>query len=121
MKPSPVAMPQPGDNDPGRPTFGWLSRSGVEVLTTYSHTRQLADLQRCANSRRPDVIPVASPASKRPWSLQDRLDEHTRADLLAAYLAGTTAASLAATHGLSLRSVKRLLAAAGVRRKQLLA
>lgn len=51
--------------------------------------------------------------------LQDRLDDRTRDDLIAAYRAGTTAASIAAAHGLSIRSVKRLLASAGARRKQL--
>jgi hypothetical protein len=38
-----------------------------------------------------------------------------------AYRAGTTAASLAITYGLSLRSVKRLLSSAGIRRNQVLA
>jgi hypothetical protein len=51
--------------------------------------------------------------------VRDRLDERTRAAVIAAYRAGSTAASLAATHELSLRSVKRMLAAAGVRRKLL--
>jgi hypothetical protein len=88
-------------------------------LTCYSHTPDLPDLQRCVAARRSNVVSVAPPAAKQPWSLRDRLDEHTRADLIAAYRAGTTAASLAPTHELSLRSVKRLLAAAGVRRKQL--
>jgi hypothetical protein len=37
--------------------------------------------------------------------------------MIAAYRAGTTAASLATTYELSLRSVKRVLAVAGVRRK----
>jgi hypothetical protein len=89
----------------------------VEVLTSYSHTTHLTDLQRCVSAHPSDVVPEAQPASKRPWSLRDRVDERTRADLIAAYYAGATAASLAAHHGLSLRSVKRLLAAAGVRRK----
>jgi hypothetical protein len=39
--------------------------------------------------------------------------------MIAAYRGGTTAASLAATHEVSLRSVKRLLSSAGVRREQL--
>jgi hypothetical protein len=91
----------------------------VEVLTSYSHTTNLADLQRFVAGRRSNVVSVAPPAAKRPWSLRDRLDELTRDDLIAAYRAGTTAASLATTHELSLRSVKRMLAAAGVRRKQL--
>jgi hypothetical protein len=57
------------------------------------------------------------PNAKRPWSLRDRLDEHDIAELITAYRDGATAASLAATHGVSLRSVKRLLHIAGVRRR----
>jgi hypothetical protein len=91
----------------------------VEVLTSYSHTTHLPDLRICIDAPRSDAVSAATSASKRPWSLRDRLDERTRADLIATYLAGTTAAMLAVTHGLSLRSVKRLVAAAGVRRKQL--
>jgi hypothetical protein len=91
----------------------------VEVLVAYSHTTQLADLQRCADAPRSSVVPAGTSAAKRPWSVRDRIDERTRADLIAAYRAGTTAASLATTHGLSLKSVKRLLAAAGVRRNPL--
>jgi hypothetical protein len=72
-------------------------------------------MRRCSSIK----CRFAPPAAKQPWSLRDRLDEHTRDELIAAYRAGTTAASLATTHELSLRSVKRLLAAAGVRRKQL--
>jgi hypothetical protein len=53
------------------------------------------------------------------YSHTTNLEERTRDDLIAAYRAGTTAASLATTHELSLRSVKRMLAAARVRRKQL--
>jgi hypothetical protein len=89
----------------------------VEVLTSYSHTTQLADLQRSISAQPPDAVPVARPASGRPWSLRDRIDDRTRTDMIAAYRAGTTAASLAATHALSLRSDKRLLAAAGTRRR----
>jgi hypothetical protein len=87
------------------------------VLISYSHTSQLADLQRCVSARQPDGVHVALPASKRPWNLRDRLDERTRAELIAAYQAGSTAASLAVDHGPSIRSVKRLMAAAGVRRR----
>jgi hypothetical protein len=89
----------------------------VEVLTSYSHTTHLADLQQCVSAGRPDVVRIAAPASERPWSLRDRLDERARADMVAAYRAGSTAASLAAAHGLSVRSVKRLFAAAGVGRR----
>ncbi|MGL4175617.1 MAG: hypothetical protein ACRCSN_06020 [Dermatophilaceae bacterium] len=50
--------------------------------------------------------------------MRDRLDERSRAGLIAAYRTGATAASLATANGISLRSVKRLLAADGVHRKQ---
>jgi hypothetical protein len=63
--------------------------------------------------------PSATPSSKRPWSLHDRLDKRLRCELIDAYRAGATAASLTIAHGVSLRSVKRLVAAAGVRRQQL--
>ncbi len=52
----------------------------------------------------------------RPWHLRDRLNERDIADLLTAYREGVTAASLAAAHGLSLTSVKRLLHIPGIRR-----
>ncbi len=55
----------------------------------------------------------------RPGSLRDRLDEHDIAKLITAYRDGTTAVSLAATHSVSLRSIKRLLQAAGIRRTPL--
>jgi hypothetical protein len=64
------------------------------------------------------AVSVPQPPSRRPWSLRDRLDERTRLELIAAYRAGATATSIASGHGLSVRSVKRLVAAAGVRRKQ---
>jgi hypothetical protein len=89
----------------------------VEVLTSYSHTTQLADLQRCTDVRRVAAVPPAELAATRAWSLRDRFDERARADMIAAYRAGATAASLAAEHAVSLRSVKRLLAAAGARRR----
>jgi hypothetical protein len=91
----------------------------VEVLTSYSHTTHLVDLHLCVQRRRPDVVLAAQPASKRPWSLRDRLDERTRAEMIVAYSAGATAASLAEAYGLSLRSVKRLVATTGVRRRRL--
>ncbi|MBV9160894.1 MAG: hypothetical protein JO309_05670 [Pseudonocardiales bacterium] len=46
----------------------------------------------------------------------ERLDERELAELSTAYRNGSTAASLAAAHGVSLSSVKRLLHTAGVRR-----
>jgi hypothetical protein len=56
------------------------------------------------------------PTATRPWSLRDRLTERDIADLIIAYRDGATAASLATTHGMSLRSIKRLLHTAGIRR-----
>jgi hypothetical protein len=90
----------------------------VELLASYSHTTQPADLQRCVSGQPGGAVRADPPVSKRPWCLRDRLDERTRADMIAAYRAGATAAFLAAEHDLSPRSVKRLLASAGVRRKQ---
>lgn len=94
-----------------------LRSCSVEVLASYSHNPKLADLQRCVNVPSRDIASIAPPASKRLWTLRNRLDERTRADMIAAYQAGSTAASLAVAHSLSVRSVKRLMAAAGVRRK----
>jgi 2,4-dienoyl-CoA reductase-like NADH-dependent reductase (Old Yellow Enzyme family) len=56
------------------------------------------------------------PSGQRPWSLHERLNARDIAELITAYRNGATAASLAATHGVSLKSVKRLLHTAGVRR-----
>jgi hypothetical protein len=58
---------------------------------------------------------AAKPSAKPPWSLREGLDEREIAELITAYRDGATAASLAATHGVSPRSVKRLHTA-GVRR-----
>jgi hypothetical protein len=62
--------------------------------------------------------PARTPRSTatRPWSLRDRLTERDITDLIIAYRHGATAASLATTHGMSLRSIKRLLHSAGIRR-----
>jgi 2,4-dienoyl-CoA reductase-like NADH-dependent reductase (Old Yellow Enzyme family) len=54
------------------------------------------------------------PSAQRPWSLRERLDESDIAELITAYRDGATAASLAAAHGVSLSSVKRLLRSAGI-------
>jgi 2,4-dienoyl-CoA reductase-like NADH-dependent reductase (Old Yellow Enzyme family) len=61
-------------------------------------------------------VRAARPSAKRPWSLRERLDEREIAELITAYRNGTTAASLATAHGVSLTSVKRLLRTAGIRR-----
>ncbi|MCA1605828.1 MAG: hypothetical protein LC775_10230 [Acidobacteria bacterium] len=56
------------------------------------------------------------PSAKQPWRLRDRFDERDLAELINAYREGATATSLTAAHGVSLKSVKRLLHIAGVRR-----
>jgi hypothetical protein len=61
-------------------------------------------------------VRASGSSGQRPWSLRERLKERDIAELITAYRNGTTAASLAATHGVSLKSVKRLLHTAGVRR-----
>jgi hypothetical protein len=91
----------------------------VEVLAAYSHSAQLADLRFCINTALFVIVPAATPAPGRPWACETELDDRALAYLMDAYRAGDTAASIASAHGLSVRSVKRLLAASGVRRKQL--
>ena len=88
----------------------------VEVLAAYSHSTQSADLLLCAKVElnRPSSAP--EPSARRPWRLRDRLTEGDIADLITAYRDGATATSLAAAHGLSFKSVKRLLHIAGIRR-----
>jgi 2,4-dienoyl-CoA reductase-like NADH-dependent reductase (Old Yellow Enzyme family) len=92
------------------------SRTGVELLTAYSHSVQAADLLLCHTVALASPVRAARPSAKRPWNLRERLHEREIAELITAYRDGATAASLAATHGVSLRSVKRLLYTAGVRR-----
>jgi 2,4-dienoyl-CoA reductase-like NADH-dependent reductase (Old Yellow Enzyme family) len=61
-------------------------------------------------------VRAAKPSAQRPWSLRERLNEREITKLITTYRNGATAASLATAHGVSLRSVKRLLHTAGVRR-----
>ena len=51
-------------------------------------------------------------AQPRSWSLSDRLEEAQRLAIVDAYRSGATAARLAATHDLSLSSLKRILRSA---------
>lgn len=88
----------------------------MEVLTAYSHSAQAADLRLCHTAALTSSVNDPRPSAKRPWSLRDRLNERDITDLITAYREGATAASLAAAHGVSLKSVKRLLHIAGVRR-----
>jgi 2,4-dienoyl-CoA reductase-like NADH-dependent reductase (Old Yellow Enzyme family) len=88
----------------------------VELLAAYSHSVQAADLRICHTMALTRPVCAARPNTKRPWSLRERLDEREITKLITAYRNGATAASLATTHGVSLRSVKRLLHTAGARR-----
>jgi hypothetical protein len=88
----------------------------VEVLAAYSHSTQAAELQLYHTVALARPVCAPRPNAKRPWSLRDHLDERDIADLITAYREGATAASLAAAHDLTLKSVKRLLHTAGVRR-----
>jgi hypothetical protein len=88
----------------------------VEILNAYSHSTQAADLLFCHTMALTSSVRAARPSAKSPWSLRERLDERDIAELITAYRDGATAASLATTHGVSLKSVKRLLRTAGVRR-----
>ncbi|MGH3804173.1 MAG: hypothetical protein ACRDTD_29370 [Pseudonocardiaceae bacterium] len=88
----------------------------MELLTAYSHTVQAADLQIYHTMALTSPGRAPRPSAQRPWSLRDRLDDRKIAELITAYRNGATAASLAATHGVSLSSVKRLLHTTGVRR-----
>jgi hypothetical protein len=95
------------------PGQGHNSNTIVEVLTSYSHTSQAADVHAWAFTSH---VRTPRPTATRPWSLRDRLTERDIAKLITAYREDTTAASLAADYALSLSSVKRLLRTAGVRR-----
>jgi hypothetical protein len=89
-------------------SFGY---SFVEVLAAYSHSAQASELHLClqdAASRRPKRRPV----TKQAWSLSDRLTEAQRLAIVDAYRSGAPAARLAATHDLSLSSLKRILRSA---------
>jgi 2,4-dienoyl-CoA reductase-like NADH-dependent reductase (Old Yellow Enzyme family) len=103
----------------------WMPRSAawastVELLAAYSHSAQVADLRLFHTVALTSPVRAARPSAKRPWSLRERLDKREIDELITAYRNGTTtAASLATTHGVSLRSVKRLLRTAGIRRTTL--
>ncbi|MBV8992364.1 MAG: hypothetical protein JO287_01365 [Pseudonocardiales bacterium] len=88
----------------------------VELLASYSHSVQAADLRLCHTMALVSPVRAARPSAKRPWSLRERLDEREIAELITTYHNGATATSLAAARGVSLSSVKRLLRTAGVRR-----
>jgi len=84
----------------------------VEVLTAYSHSAQATDLHLCPQDSSASRRSIRRPVTKQTWSLSDRLSDAERLAIVDAYLAGATAARLAATHDLSLSSLKRILRSA---------
>ena len=88
----------------------------MELLNAYSHFVQADDLLLCHTAALAGPMRAPKPSTKLPWSLHERLDEREIAELITAYRNGATTASLAAAHGVSLSSVKRLLRTAGIRR-----
>jgi hypothetical protein len=84
----------------------------VEVLAAYSHSIQTSDLHLCHQRTSLEKRPRRWPATKRAWSLADRLDEAQVLTIVENYLSGATAAQLASAYGLSLSSLKRLLRSA---------
>lgn len=86
----------------------------MELLASYSHTVQAADLQTCLLTATQEQRPDAEPARTAPWSLRERLSDDVIEAMGCAYRAGTTALELATAHKISLSSVKRLLRAARV-------
>ena len=77
---------------------------------------QAADLRLCHTVACTSPVHTPKASAKPPWSLRERLGEREIADLITAYRDGAAAASLAAAHRVSLKSVKCLLHTAGVRR-----
>jgi hypothetical protein len=88
----------------------------VEVLATYSHSTQAADLHICVLTATQAQRPEAKSATTTPWSLRERLSDDVIQAMACAYRAGATAGDLAVAHDLSLSSVKCLLRIVGVRR-----
>jgi hypothetical protein len=88
----------------------------VEILTSYSHTTQAADLHICVLAATRNRRPETKSTTTTPWSLRERLSDDVIRAMAYAYRAGATARDLAVAHDLSLSSVKRLLRIASVRR-----
>jgi hypothetical protein len=90
-----------------------------EALTWCGGTcRLLADLQSCLLIASRNERPDAEPARAASWSLRERLSDDVIEAMGCAYRAGVTASELAVTHDLSLSSVKRLLRATKVRKRE---
>ncbi|MGH3811502.1 MAG: cytochrome P450 [Pseudonocardiaceae bacterium] len=92
---------------------GYEIPAGAPVLLCPFVTHRLPHLWDDPEAFRPERFGPNAPAVHRYGY---RLDERNIAGLITTYREGATAASLATAHGLSLKSVKRLLHIAGVHR-----
>jgi hypothetical protein len=81
-------------------------QNAVELLVTTSHSADLKIFLETAFQNQP---PKRRAAHKRPWDLTDRLDETQGLAIIDTYRSGATTARLAATHGLRLSCLKRIL------------
>ena len=81
-------------------------------LAAYSHSKKASDLHLCLERASASRRPARRSAVKQAWSLSNRLSEVQVLAIVDAYLSGATAARLAATHDLSLSSLKRILRSA---------
>src|SRR5262249_26960134 len=108
----------PGSHTDTVITTNRRSPTVVEILTTYSHSAQAADLRICILAATRNRRPETKATTTTPWSLRERLSDDMIRTMACAYRAGATAPAraLAIAHDLSLSSVKRLLRIAGVRR-----
>ena len=84
----------------------------MEVLAAYSHSAPASELHLCLRDIAVDQQPECRSVTRRAWSLTNRLSDAQRLAIVDAYLSGVTAARLAATHDLSLSSLKRILRSA---------
>ena len=82
-----------------------------QQLVRYLHQHSTADIHRQA---RATAIPYPM---RRAWRLRERLREHDVTELIAAFRTGTPKHELAKRYGIGMKSVRKLLREAGVRRR----
>lgn len=96
----------------------------MDLLSAYSNRQAQLEgmedvLARIAEDDKTDMPGIgASEARTRWWSMADRLSAADIEALAERYRSGVKAAHLAAEYNISLSSVKRLLRAHGVRRRE---
>ena len=88
----------------------------MELLTAYSHTperlddlRKAVEIVRRQEADEPDAERNEDASRPRQWSMADRLSPEEVQTIINRYRTGTIAKDLAATFGISLSSVRRLL------------